>query len=245
MNKVLTAAAVGLVTALLSSQAGAVTVTGTGVGTFTGESGCTGFNCGITTSGGNSTIKFGGDSGFGSDPSTIRAVTTNISIPTLTSGNGNDVRIGELIWTNNETVGATSNPISFTYNFVLSFSAPGVGGDSESFSLVFTQPVNPTADKVGGLSIAAGTAGLGPLTIGGVLVSDIHFSLLAPTAHGESFSNGVWINPEDNVSQLVLTADFTAAVPEPSTWAMMILGFFGVGFMAYRRKSSDVAVRVA
>ena len=27
------------------------------------------------------------------------------------------------------------------------------------------------------------------------------------------------------------------AVPEPATWAMMILGFFGVGFMAYRRKS--------
>jgi PEP-CTERM motif-containing protein len=27
------------------------------------------------------------------------------------------------------------------------------------------------------------------------------------------------------------------SVPEPSTWAMMILGFAGVGFMAYRRKS--------
>jgi PEP-CTERM motif len=27
------------------------------------------------------------------------------------------------------------------------------------------------------------------------------------------------------------------AVPEPSTWAMMLLGFVGVGFMAYRRKS--------
>jgi hypothetical protein len=27
------------------------------------------------------------------------------------------------------------------------------------------------------------------------------------------------------------------SVPEPSTWAMMILGFMGVGFMAYRRKS--------
>jgi len=27
------------------------------------------------------------------------------------------------------------------------------------------------------------------------------------------------------------------AVPEPSTWAMMILGFAGVGVMAYRRKS--------
>ena len=28
-----------------------------------------------------------------------------------------------------------------------------------------------------------------------------------------------------------------SAVPEPSTWAMLILGFAGIGFMAYRRKS--------
>jgi hypothetical protein len=32
-------------------------------------------------------------------------------------------------------------------------------------------------------------------------------------------------------------------VPEPSTWAMMILGFFGLGFMAYRRKNG--ALRLA
>jgi len=31
--------------------------------------------------------------------------------------------------------------------------------------------------------------------------------------------------------------NFASPVPEPSTWAMMILGFAGVGFMAYRRKS--------
>jgi hypothetical protein len=37
----------------------------------------------------------------------------------------------------------------------------------------------------------------------------------------------------------------TAAVPEPSTWAMMILGFAGVGFMAYRRKQNGPALRVA
>ncbi len=29
----------------------------------------------------------------------------------------------------------------------------------------------------------------------------------------------------------------TPGVPEPSTWAMMILGFAGVGFMAYRRRN--------
>jgi hypothetical protein len=41
----------------------------------------------------------------------------------------------------------------------------------------------------------------------------------------------------DNVS--------VASVPEPSTWAMMILGFFGVGFIAYRRKSSAPRLRLA
>jgi hypothetical protein len=35
------------------------------------------------------------------------------------------------------------------------------------------------------------------------------------------------------------------AVPEPSTWAMMILGFFGVGFMAYRRRNHGPALRLA
>jgi hypothetical protein len=35
-----------------------------------------------------------------------------------------------------------------------------------------------------------------------------------------------------------------SAVPEPSTWAMMILGFLGVGFLAYRRKD-EAAFRFA
>ena len=34
----------------------------------------------------------------------------------------------------------------------------------------------------------------------------------------------------------------TDAVPEPSTWTMMILGFAGVGFMAYRRKSKPAFI---
>ena len=37
--------------------------------------------------------------------------------------------------------------------------------------------------------------------------------------------DGVEINPQ------------VGGVPEPSTWAMMILGFAGVGFMAYRRRN--------
>jgi len=30
------------------------------------------------------------------------------------------------------------------------------------------------------------------------------------------------------------------AIPEPATWAMMLLGFAGVGFVAYRRKAKPV-----
>jgi len=33
-------------------------------------------------------------------------------------------------------------------------------------------------------------------------------------------------------------------VPEPSTWAMMLLGFAGVGFMTYRRKQNGPALRM-
>ena len=35
------------------------------------------------------------------------------------------------------------------------------------------------------------------------------------------------------------------AVPEPSTWAMMLLGFGGLGFMTYRRKRTTAIARAA
>ncbi len=40
-------------------------------------------------------------------------------------------------------------------------------------------------------------------------------------------------------------APVAGAVPEPSTWAMMILGFAGVGFMAYRRSRKDNGLALA
>jgi hypothetical protein len=35
------------------------------------------------------------------------------------------------------------------------------------------------------------------------------------------------------------------SVPESSTWAMLLLGFAGIGFMACRRKSNGPALRLA
>jgi hypothetical protein len=41
----------------------------------------------------------------------------------------------------------------------------------------------------------------------------------------------------DQQGNLIDNVTVTAGVPEASTWAMMILGFLGVGFTAYRRKA--------
>jgi len=41
-----------------------------------------------------------------------------------------------------------------------------------------------------------------------------------------------------------VTITFAGAVPEPSTWAMMMLGFACIGFTAYRRKSKPAMMAV-
>lgn len=46
----------------------------------------------------------------------------------------------------------------------------------------------------------------------------------------------------DNVS-IADNVSLTTAIPEPSTWAMMILGFAGLGFSAYRRRAFQLRLK--
>jgi PEP-CTERM motif len=58
----------------------------------------------------------------------------------------------------------------------------------------------------------------------------------------EFFGNeGVIVGPGITGFSDLGATTFTAAVPEPSTWAMMILGFCGLGFMTYRRKNQTAS----
>lgn len=66
------------------------------------------------------------------------------------------------------------------------------------------------------------------------------FNALGPLANASFVIDYVEGNGAPSILQYSVSA-----VPEPSTWAMMILGFFGVGFMAYRRNSSMTAMRLA
>jgi hypothetical protein len=63
--------------------------------------------------------------------------------------------------------------------------------------------------------------------------------ILVSTINGETFSS-LTLNSSGNISDIkqvrVDIAGNVRAVPEPSTWAMMVLGFLGLGFMAYRRR---------
>jgi hypothetical protein len=57
--------------------------------------------------------------------------------------------------------------------------------------------------------------------------------------------NGLPASQVNGFTEALEFAPQVAAVPEVSTWAMMILGFCGLGFMAYRRKQNGAALSVA
>jgi hypothetical protein len=70
--------------------------------------------------------------------------------------------------------------------------------------------------------------------------------LIGEDSNGDVFFH-VQASPYSYVTDYgTFSTTVVAGVPEPSTWAMMILGFCGLGFMAYRRKSNNgAALRLA
>ena len=90
----------------------------------------------------------------------------------------------------------------------------------------------------GGLTTAFGTL-VGRIGSGDFFAIGTHFSGPA-NATGE-LTFYYWDSNNGDNTQFV-NANISA-VPEPSTWAMMILGFAGVGFMAYRRRTHAIALR--
>jgi len=76
----------------------------------------------------------------------------------------------------------------------------------------------------------------GPFVVG---TNTLHFIV-------NNTNNGIFGGPNGGHSALyfegTVSFDTVSPVPEPSTWAMMLLGFAGVGFIAYRRKSKPAAL---
>jgi hypothetical protein len=70
------------------------------------------------------------------------------------------------------------------------------------------------------------------------------FVTIASTNSTQAIDLLVISESAENASNLDNIVLFASAVPEPSTWAMMILGFAGIGFTAYRRKSNPASMAV-
>jgi hypothetical protein len=70
-----------------------------------------------------------------------------------------------------------------------------------------------------------------------------------PVSDSNPFSMTIWAQANLTAGATLLDrgqgeVKLASAVPEPATWAMMVLGFFGVGFMAYRRRNQKTAFRL-
>jgi PEP-CTERM motif len=128
--------------------------------------------------------------------------------------------------------------VSTPSNFTLSTTVNVANGSLLGSNFPGIWDVRADSFSVGNVSLAAGTY---YLVIGNAIASTgntpVDFSVGwdengGPSSATASCCGGVF---PSNSFQILGFAD---AVPEPSTWAMMILGFAGVGFMAYRRRSS-------
>lgn len=99
----------------------------------------------------------------------------------------------------------------------------------------------PTAFDVYSVTLTTGITGKDYLTVNGTFeAGTVIAPYIAPDLYTSWTNTGVTTDgpcPD-------CTPTHQSAVPEPSTWAMMMLGFAGVGFMAYRRKRHG-AFRIA
>jgi hypothetical protein len=105
----------------------------------------------------------------------------------------------------------------------ISFDYAELAGRADTFTI-----------KVGGQTFAVNTSTTGALFFGAVSTTPFTtFTIADLQAPG---SSNIGQGPYPTIDNLSFEV---AAVPEASTWAMMILGFAAVAFMAHRRKSKS------
>ena len=124
---------------------------------------------------------------------------------------------------------ATAN--TYTFNGIASVTngsaIPGAGYGAYT--------VRSDSFSTGSINLAAGTY---YLVLGNAVASDGLYAFWDQNSGPSTATqSGAGSRPSESFQIL----DMTTAVPEPSTWAMIILGFAGVGVMGYRRRKNAFA----
>jgi hypothetical protein len=139
---------------------------------------------------------------------------------------------------------ATNPNVDNFGSFTLHNGNDGFTGDIFHLAITFTAPAGTSPNPGTYTALLSGSVqgNTGSVSI------DFDNTPQVFTFAGGSFTlkiNDVDLNLASNPSVPVSGLIIASPVPEPSTWAMMILGFAGVGFLAYRRRSNGPAFRVA
>jgi PEP-CTERM motif len=150
---------------------------------------------------------------------------------------------------------------------IFDFTLTGVAALGQPAGVSGSGQITGTLETDGSVLVTGITGTVDGLSIAGLSHSLGEDQLIFPTSTEVVDGNGLGFRLSNNVTVAIFEDNFTlpageyadvtseangfgsftltAAVPEPSTWAMMILGFCGLGFMAYRRKQNGAALSVA
>jgi PEP-CTERM motif len=140
---------------------------------------------------------------------------------------------------------------------ILGFTINWAGGPTETFQLdtaaggpdaggtppyVLFSTINDNLGRNGIFfadASAGGWFGTGPISFGVVIQQNSDFA-------NPAFYNDVGFSINAVAGETLTARNGSivtiAAVPEPSTWAMMLLGFAGIGVMVYRRNSKPAVL---
>lgn len=131
---------------------------------------------------------------------------------------------------------------SFSYDFTFSLSSLA------DFSATLSQSFTSAANKIAGLEIALYR---GSVSAGNLVTSSFASSIPGGQStaifYNDVLAGSYILEITGNAPRsLNFSGDVTtvAAVPEIGTWAMMLFGFAGVGFVAYRRRTG-YSIRIA
>jgi hypothetical protein len=142
-----------------------------------------------------------------------------------------------------DAIGYTFEPFGSGSDPSIPFAGTGVGSSGNFFPSYAIDPTNSgppiyLAALIGDFVDASGVVIGTPFAPG-----DGPFAITAPSG---AVALQLGLNDDifsDNTGALqidVTGSTVVSGVPEPSTWAMMILGFVGIGAMTYRRRKSEM-----
>ena len=146
----------------------------------------------------------------------------------LVSNSAND---GSLTFHNQAETNVAAGTVDLG-TFTLANGSTNFNGDLFSLQVTFTSPLN------GANTFSALLSGKTTGNHGGPVVVDFNntpFNFGGFTLAVDDITLAAGVGTPQEITGTITAV---AAVPEPSTWAMMILGFVGLGTMTYRRRKS-------